>query len=225
MSVMLQNPDTVTSAVFLQFAKWPEAGRVKTRLVPALGVAGALQAHVTLVRAVLDNLCATGYPVQFWWDREALDADPGAELILDDVRAAGIGQWVQQGDTLGERMTAALGEALATFERAVVVGSDCPSVDPGYARDAVSALATHDVVLGPSDDGGYVLIGARRVVPDMLAGIEWGTPAVLRQTCERLERLGLRYCLLEPRWDVDEPEDWARFLKMAGETQPAGTAG
>lgn len=94
---MLQNPDTVTSAVFLQFAKWPEAGRVKTRLVPALGVAGALQAHVTLVRAVLDNLCATGYPVQFWWDREALDADPGAELILDDVRAAVSGSGCSRG--------------------------------------------------------------------------------------------------------------------------------
>jgi len=210
------NPDSFHSAVFLQFAKWPEAGRVKTRLEPALGIAGALQAHISLTRAVLDNLYATGYPVQFWWDRDQPEPPPAAELILRDLERAGIGQRVQQGTTLGERMAAALAEALQSYGRALIVGSDCPSVDPGYARDAVAALSSHDVVLGPSDDGGYVLLGARKLAPAMLADIDWGTPAVLRQTCARLEQLGLSYCLLEPRWDVDEPEDWARFQRLVG---------
>ena len=201
------------SAVFLQFAKWPEAGRVKTRLMPELGAVGALEAHITLTLAVLDNLCATGYPVEFWWDR-LVDDHPGiAASILEEVDGAGLVQGLQQGDTLGEKMHAALSQSLYDYDRALVVGSDCPSVDPDYARKAVACLADYDVVLGPSDDGGYVLIGASRVAEGMLDNIAWGTPDVLAQTCERLDAVGLSYCLLEPRWDVDEPEDWARFLR------------
>ncbi|KMQ73882.1 TIGR04282 family arsenosugar biosynthesis glycosyltransferase [Marinobacter subterrani] len=201
-------------AVFLQFAKWPEAGRVKTRLIPELGPAGALEAHIRLTLAVLDNLCATGYAVEFWWDRLVDDHPLEAASILEEVDGAGLVQGVQQGDTLGEKMFAALSQSLCDYDRALVVGSDCPSVDPEYARRAVACLADHDVVLGPSDDGGYVLIGASRVVDGMLDNIAWGTPDVLAQTCERLDAAGLSYVLLEPRWDVDEPEDWARFLRI-----------
>ncbi|SFN24017.1 TIGR04282 family arsenosugar biosynthesis glycosyltransferase [Marinobacter pelagius] len=200
------------SAVFLQFAKWPEAGKVKTRLMPELGPVGALEAHIRLTLKVLDNLCATGYPVEFWWDREVDEPTGEALPILEEVEGAGLIQMVQQGSSLGERMEAALGQSLQEYDRALIVGSDCPSVDPDYARHAVACLSDHDVVLGPSDDGGYVLIGASRVVEGMLDDIEWGTPQVLHQTCERLEKAGLSYFLLEPRWDVDEPEDWARFL-------------
>ena len=202
------------SAVFLQFAKWPEAGRVKTRLIPELGVAGALDAHIRLTLAVLDNLCATGYPVEFWWDRLVDDYPAEAASILEEVDGAGLFQGVQQGDSLGDRMFAALSQSLGDYDRALIVGGDCPSVDPDYARQAVACLADHDVVLGPSDDGGYVLIGASRVVEGMLDNVAWGTPDVLAQTCERLDAAGLSYCLLEPRWDVDEPEDWARFLRL-----------
>lgn len=73
------------------------------------------------------------------------------------------------------------------------------------------------MVLGPSNDGGYVLIGARKLTADALAGIEWGTPMVLEQTLERMEKAGLSVYVLEPRWDVDEPEDWQRFRRMVGE--------
>ncbi|MBU2955081.1 TIGR04282 family arsenosugar biosynthesis glycosyltransferase [Marinobacter sp. F3R08] len=205
--------NSLPSAVFLQFAKWPEAGRVKTRLMPELGPAGALDAHIRLTLAVLDNLCATGYPVEFWWDRPADDRPGEAASIIEELEGAGLDQKVQEGNSLGERMHRSLEQSLRHFDRALVVGSDCPSVDPDYARKAVACLDKHDVVLGPSDDGGYVLIGASRVVEGMLDDIAWGTPAVLAQTCERLEAAGLSYYLLEPRWDVDEPEDWARFLR------------
>ncbi|WP_296934928.1 TIGR04282 family arsenosugar biosynthesis glycosyltransferase [uncultured Marinobacter sp.] len=201
------------SAVFLQFAKWPEAGRVKTRLMPELGAVGALDAHVRLTLAVLDNLCATGYPVEFWWDRPVEDRHGDAAEIIEELDGAGLAQRIQEGGTLGERMHRALSQSLRSYDRALVVGSDCPSVDPDYARHAVACLADYDVVLGPSDDGGYVLIGASRVAEGMLDDIAWGTPEVLVQTRERLEASGLSYCLLEPRWDVDEPEDWARFLR------------
>lgn len=209
-------PDRNTpTAVLMQFAKWPEEGRVKTRLMPALGAGGALRAHITLTLAVLDNLCATGYPVQFWWDRELERAPSEADSIVRNLERAGLEQKIQQGPTLGDRMLAALGESLEQHSRAMVIGSDCPSVDPQYVRQALARLTDFDVVLGPSDDGGYVLIGASRVVPGMLDDIAWGTEQVLTQTLARMEKLGLRVSLMEPRWDVDEPEDWARFQRLA----------
>jgi len=200
-----------SNAVLMQFAKWPEAGRVKTRLIPALGVDGALRAHLTLTLAVLENLHRSGLTVQFWWDREVESAPVDAVEVVRAIEHRGLGQRIQQGANLGSRMLNALENGLQSHAYALIVGSDCPSVEPGYVHQAVSGLEHYDVVLGPSDDGGYVLIGARRIVPGMLDGIEWGTEGVLEQTCIRLEKLGLSVGLLEPRWDVDEPEDWARF--------------
>lgn len=210
-------PDTNTSSVVLmQFAKWPEEGRVKTRLMPLLGPAGACEAHITLSLTVLENLCSTGYLVQFWWDRSLEPAPEEAMVILNRLEAAGSGieQRFQSGVTLGHRMLAAMSESLESCDYALVIGSDCPSVAPDYIHQAVKALASYDIVLGPSDDGGYVLIGARRVIPGMLDGIAWGTAGVLEQTQRRLNKLGLRVHLLEPLWDVDEPEDWQRFQRV-----------
>lgn len=217
---MLDMIETETSSVVLmQFSKWPEVGRVKTRLMPLLGGIGACEAHITLTLAVLDNLSNVGYPVQFWWDRQLETIPEEAESILHrlnylEIDGVNIEQKVQSGQTLGDRMLAALTESLEAFKYGLIIGSDCPSVDPDYVHQAVNALAECDVVLGPSDDGGYVLIGASRVVPGMLDDIEWGTPQALVQTQNRLEKLGLRITLLEPRWDVDEPEDWLRFQQL-----------
>jgi len=210
---MPTNPET--PALVMQFSKWPEEGRVKTRLMPALGSRGALDAHIRLSLNVLENLIASGLPVQFWWDRD-LDAAPEAAAgVLAALDAAGIATGIQQGENLGQRMEAALALALESHGKAVVVGSDCPSVDPDYVRQAVSALDNSDVVLGPSNDGGYVLIGVRKVVPGMLDNVTWGTESVLSQTRDRLAGQGLSVSLLAPRWDVDEPEDWQRYLRLS----------
>ncbi|KAA1171170.1 glycosyltransferase [Marinobacter salinexigens] len=206
--------NTTSNAVLMQFAKWPEEGRVKTRLMPALGAVGALEAHLELTLAVLDNLCTSGYPVQFWWDRELENPPREAESIVRNLEGAGLEQRFQEGKTLGDKMMAALGHSLQSCSRAIVIGSDCPSVDPQYVRDAIACLSESDVVLGPSNDGGYVLIGARRVVDGMLDGIEWGTERVMDQTLARLKDSGLSVRLLEPRWDVDEPEDWERYQSL-----------
>lgn len=201
-------------ALVIQFAKWPQGGRVKTRLMPALGERGALSAHLALTGAVLGNLQATGLPLAFWWDRAAPAKHEGDEL-LRRLQNLGIPQGVQTGTDLGERMTRALSGGLEHYERVVIVGSDCPSVDPDYVHQAVAELEENDLVLGPSEDGGYVLIGARRVVPGLLADINWGTEQVRQQTLARAQALGLSCTCLPERWDVDEPEDWQRFLALS----------
>ncbi|WP_421840897.1 TIGR04282 family arsenosugar biosynthesis glycosyltransferase [Marinobacter algicola] len=209
------NPDA--SALVMQFSKWPEAGRVKTRLMPELGAEGAMEAHIRLSLAVLDNLVASGYIVRFLWDRELKSTPEGATPVLERLEAHGVAQALQQGGVLGERMLQALEVGLRGFGKAMIVGSDCPSVDADYVRAAVAALDEVDVVLGPSEDGGYVLIGARRVIPGMLADVAWGTDKALSQTCDRLTQAGVSFRLLPQRWDVDEPEDWHRFTG-----QPSG---
>lgn len=198
--------------VLLQFAKWPEPGRVKTRLIPALGVEGALEAHLLLTTTVLTQLAVTELPLQFWWDRAVDTVPEHAYKIVSALKQRAVVQRTQAGADLGERMCHALEASLAQYDKVVIVGSDCPSVEEQYVTQALAALDESDLVLGPSDDGGYVLIGARRTEPGMLDDIAWGSPDVLAQTCERLSAKGLTVSLLEPRWDVDEPEDWQRFL-------------
>lgn len=201
-------------ALVIQFAKWPCRGRVKTRLMPALGESGALSAHLSLTGEVLANLQGTGLPLAFWWDREAPLEHEGAGL-LRQLDAHGIPQRVQTGTDLGERMTRALRAGLEQYERVLIVGSDCPSVDPDYVHQALAQLEDTDLVLGPSEDGGYVLIGASRLLPGLLDDIDWGTGSVLRQTLSRAAALGLSCACLPERWDVDEPEDWQRFLALS----------
>jgi rSAM/selenodomain-associated transferase 1 len=202
------------SALVMQFAKWPEAGRVKTRLMPELGEQGALEAHITLSLAVLNQVSTSGCEVRFFWDRDMACAPEAAAPILARIEALGIKQSVQRGNVLGERMESALAEGLAERDKALIVGSDCPSVDGGYIRQALQALEEVDVVLGPSDDGGYVLIGARTHVAGMLADVSWSTDQALADTLLALERKGLTCSQLSPRWDVDEPGDWRRFTRQ-----------
>lgn len=198
----------------MQFAKWPQKGQVKTRLAAELGERKALEAHLVLTDTVLKNLMDSGYPLTFWWDRELTETPIEAEGILLRLRKGGIPQRVQQGADLGERMANALDEAIAHAGAGMIVGSDCPAVTPDYVRRAAQALETADVVIGPSNDGGFVLIGAKRSVPGMLEGPAWGSEQALAQTQTALHEKGLQVECLEPLWDVDEPEDWARFQRL-----------
>ncbi|WP_328188281.1 TIGR04282 family arsenosugar biosynthesis glycosyltransferase [Marinobacter sp. OP 3.4] len=205
-----------------QFAKWPHKGRVKTRLAATLGDDGALHAHVTLTLTVLEQLRLCGYPLALAWDHDLDEPPAEAGPILNAVAGYGIGQLIQQGRDLGERMTQALSRGLQEADRAIVVGSDCPSVDADYVDQAVAALEEADVVFGPSDDGGYVLIGARRTTPGMLREVAWGSETALEESVAAVSNAGLSVATLAPRWDVDEPEDWARFLSEFGQSPTGG---
>lgn len=202
------------STLVIQFCKWPVAGEVKTRLIPALGVQGALAAHVTLSCAVLRNLLGSRYPVELWWDREPGGISEADSAVLTDlIGQSGVVQRVQKGEDLGQRMLGALADGLERAERVIIVGSDCPAVEAEYVSSAVEALEKADVVLGPAEDGGYVLIGARRLNRAMFDAVAWGTPGALLQTARSCEAVGLSAAQLEMRWDVDEVSDWRRFLQ------------
>jgi hypothetical protein len=107
-------------------------------------------------------------------------------------------------------MHRALARALRGAERAVLIGADCPALTPAYLREAIAALEGADVVLGPARDGGYVLVGARRVAPALFDGIAWGSSRVLDEQRACLRALGWRWSELATLWDVDRPEDLER---------------
>ena len=205
------------AAVLLQFAKWPEPGSVKTRLAATLGAEKALAAHVRLTHHVLANLLASGLPLEFWWDHRSTLIPAAAVPLMKLLDHRRLPQRIQRGNDLGERMTGALTDSLESYEKAIIVGSDCPEVDAAYLDEALDALESRDLVLGPSADGGYVLIGARKTVAGMLDGVDWGTSRVLAQTCRRLDRAGLSWYSLRPSWDVDELQDWHRFRALYGD--------
>lgn len=189
------------------FAKAPEPGSAKTRLIPALGEEGAARLHARFVHHAI---------------RTALGADAGeVELCCAPDRhhpffgraAAyfGVALADQAGRDLGERMASAFRRGLAQGA-VILVGTDCPALASADIRAAHEALEDGaDAVFVPVEDGGYVLIGLRRFDSLLFSGIDWGTEQVMRQTRARLAELGWRWRELAMRWDVDRPEDLARL--------------
>lgn len=189
-------------------ARAPVAGRVKTRLIPALGAQGACDLQQLLLERAL-QLPASGFSERFLW----LDDLPGAELqALADAQAWTL---VEQpvGD-LGERMRRIATLGLADSDAVILIGNDCPALDGIYLQAACRALQEHPVVIGPAEDGGYVLLGLRSMAPTLFSDMPWGTERVFDLTLQRLQQLGWPPALLPALWDVDRPEDLSRLAAL-----------
>ncbi len=204
-------------ALLIQFARTPVVGGVKTRLVPELGEEGACALHIELVRHTCDQLLAAALgPLEIWVAGSA-EHPVFADCLA--VGAAALRQ--QQGADLGERMFSALRDGLDRAERVLLVGSDCPELDPDYLAGALNALDGAPVVFGPAADGGYVLVGAKAVTEALFTGIAWGESSVLAKTLERAESLGWRVATLATKADIDRPEDLQRWRGVATKPAPA----
>jgi uncharacterized protein len=190
------------------FAKAPEPGKVKTRLIPALGEAGAAALYRRLamhsLRVATDAQLG---PVELW-----CASDAGDPFFRECERRFGMSLHSQGEGDLGARIQRAFGAALARAGRAILVGSDIPALSAQYLRDAERALvAGNDAVIGPAEDGGYVLIGLSRCDAALFREIPWGGPRVLPETRLRIAALRWRLAELPALWDVDRPEDLERL--------------
>jgi rSAM/selenodomain-associated transferase 1 len=193
------------SECLIIFTRYPEPGKTKTRLIPALGAEGA----ATLQRQMTEHTLAQVKELQ------------AKRLVSVEVYFVGGNQqlmqsWLgtsviyrQQGDgDLGRRMAIAFQTALeAGKQRVVVIGTDCPDLKAQLMVKAFHALEQHDLVLGPAQDGGYYLIGLCRLIPELFTGISWSTAEVLQQTMSIAQRLELAVAYLPRLSDVDRPED------------------
>ena len=184
-------------------AKAPTAGFAKTRLIPALGAAGA----AALAARLLEHAV-----------REARDAGLGTvELCCAPGAAhsafralAGLARLSDQGEgDLGQRMARAFERAFAAGERRVLlIGSDAPALVAGVLREAAQQLAGSDAVFVPTLDGGYALVGLRQKnCPALFDRMTWSCATVMRETRARLAAAGLSHVELAPLADIDEPAD------------------
>ena len=187
------------------FARAPVPGQAKTRLIPLLGADGAAALQRRLIERTLATACAVpGARVTLWVAGDAVHP-----FVADAANRFGVALAEQHGADLGARMHHAFEAAGAPL---VLVGTDCPRLSSADLAAAAGSLSTHDVVLQPANDGGYVLIGLARPQPQLFESIDWGGPQVLQQTRGRIADLGLRCALRPPLDDLDTPADLQRAL-------------
>jgi rSAM/selenodomain-associated transferase 1 len=198
------SPEPVTVAIL---AKAPLPGLAKTRLVPALGADGAaaLQARM-IARAVETARAANVGPISIW---AAPDLHHPAFQTI--AAQSGVELARQPDGDLGLRMLTALEAAGGP---AIVIGTDCPALQPAHLRAAAEALAGGiDAVVIPVEDGGYALIGMRDPEPALFTDMRWSTNGVMTETRRRLTRLSLSWREPARLWDVDLPEDIERLRR------------
>ena len=196
-------------ARLLIFSKAPQPGQVKTRLIPLLGSAGAASLYRkfledVLARMTVSRLC----PVELHCDPDAKQ-----EFFQHCRRQFPITLCGQTTGDLGQRMSQALHRCIRQNAPAVLIGADCPTLTAADVEMALEQLAGgSDLVIGPSPDGGYYLIGMQAHHAGLFTGIPWGTDRVLECTLQQARNLGLQYRLLEARNDIDTPDDYLAWL-------------
>ena len=195
------------------FARAPETGKVKTRLIPSLGADGAARlqsalTHRTLAMTTGARLC----PVELW-----CSPDRYHPFFTHCRRQYPVTLHDQVTGHLGEKMKCAIANGLAHSRYVILVGTDCPVL---CSEDIVETL-NHldqgaDVSLKPAEDGGYVLIGMRKRVDTIFDGIPWGTGDVMKITRQRLHELSVEYRETPVTWDLDRPDDLHRYRETSG---------
>ncbi|MDP3878593.1 MAG: TIGR04282 family arsenosugar biosynthesis glycosyltransferase [Methylobacter sp.] len=202
-----QYPDTVIQV----FCKAPIAGQVKTRLITELITAEqAMQVHVELTERVLTLLHEAALcPVQLWCSPTLED-----DFFRQWAASYSLTLHRQSACGLGGRMSDAMNAGLQVFKRVLLIGCDCPSLITDDFKQAINALKHGaDVVLAPTEDGGYSLIGVNKPQTALLRDndMPWGTAQVLAITRERIKQQQLKGHEIRLQWDIDTPEDLSRY--------------
>lgn len=197
-------------AVVLVFAKAPVIGEVNTRLIPDIGVNAATQLQAELIHSRLENFNKNNLcKVELW-----CSPDSNHDFFQACQKQYDVALFDQQGNDLGERMSQSIKESLQRFKRVVLIGTDAPSLALEHIEQAIKQLGDHDVVIGPAEDGGYVLIGMSRHCDEVFQSVEWGSDTVLEDTRENIMNNNLTSFELEPCWDIDRVEDYLRYKKI-----------
>lgn len=197
------------------FAKAPIAGQVKTRLCPPLTPDEAATLHGSFVLDTLERTKAAVATLKLPLDRY-LACAPSSTLVFFRImeERQGVKLLDQVGEDLGARMAQVFDTLFAQgYKHVFIVGTDTPSLPLERYQQALAALESHDLVLGPALDGGYYLIGLTRPIPDLFTGIPWSTEQVLALTQEKAGALGVKTALLAPWRDIDTIDDLQALIE------------
>lgn len=193
----------MTSDALLILAKNPEQGRVKTRLAKTLGASRALSIYKELYTQTLTLAAAfedvTAYVFQ------------SAERDSNWFPSSRLQSRLQVDGDLGDRMLEALREGLKEHEKAVMIGADCPGLEASHLKKSFSTLDQVDLVLGPSEDGGFYLLGSKEPYPDLFLNRSWSHEEVFARTVDLACQLGLSLYILPELYDIDYEADWQRW--------------
>lgn len=193
-----------TPPILVLFAKFPVPGYAKTRLIPAIGPEGSARVHRHLTERTVTTLLASGSAV---------------EIRYSGASEANFRDWLGDRVALVEQVEGGLTERLIDAGRHgphIFFGADTPDLTVGIVRAAMDALESHDVVIGPAEDGGYYLIGLATARQELMIDMPWSTPEVLPETLRRCEIYGLSTTILPTLSDCDTPSDLARWPDLVG---------
>jgi rSAM/selenodomain-associated transferase 2/rSAM/selenodomain-associated transferase 1 len=203
-SILMHTRRYSLSGRLIVFCRYPVPGRTKTRLIPHLGPVGAADLHRYLTEIIYSR--ARKFARENYVD---------LEIRFEGSSIQRMKRWLgtsakiskQGSGNLGIRMNNSFSNAFRNgFKRVVLIGTDIPHLTEEVLENAFNALDDKDVVLGPSTDGGYWLIGLKRPV-DLFRDVEWGKDTVLKQTLDLVKEHGLNASLLEPLSDIDDCQD------------------
>lgn len=196
---MQHSAGIVMEQALIIFIKNPVLGKVKTRLASSIGEPAALEIYKSLMdhtRLMVAGIDAAR--LLFYSDRvERHDSWPEKKFSKN----------VQQGDDLGARMLNAF-KQVSDYDKKIIIGSDCPGINPQLIEQAYTHLDFHDVVIGPASDGGFYLLGMNAIIPELFGNISWSTDQVLPEIVKILQQKRLLYKLLPTLRDIDTLEDW-----------------
>jgi uncharacterized protein len=197
----------MSEAALVVMAKQPQPERTKTRLCPPFTPLEAAQFYEALLKDTL-SLAASIDELHL----AVAITPPESHAYFQSIAPAGTLLLPVTGVDIGECLIRALSALLERgYNRALALNADGPSLPPGYLRQAVKALEENDLVLGPGEDGGYYLVGLKKMQVDLFQNITWSTSQVLKQTLLRAESLKLDVAMNLPWYDVDLPADVDRL--------------
>jgi uncharacterized protein len=187
------------------FAKPPVPGRVKTRLAPLLGSGGAAELAKALLQDTWDSVSALP------WAKRVLASTEGG---LQDFLRGPVEIWLQGQGDLGARLENISRRALSDHPSVISIGADSPGLPVKYLDQAREALNRADAVVGPSEDGGFYLLGLRKCPTGLLSGIPWSAPTTCLETIAKLQAAGLTVYILDDWFDVDTSQDLERLSTL-----------
>lgn len=191
------------------FVKYPEKGKVKIRLSKDIGTDKAVELYKTFVYDTIDKAKSIGMDVLIFSTPEEKNEET-KKWIGKEFK-----HFIQNGRNLGMRMKNAFKAVFEVgYEKAIIIGSDSPDLPKVYLEQAFEKLVNNSIVLGPSKDGGYYLIGLNNnsAINEIFENIEWSTSGVLKNTIGSIERTRNSYYLLPEWYDIDTKEDLKRFM-------------
>ena len=203
----------------LVYLKYPEPGRVKTRLAATIGFDAAAELYRGWIGVVLGRLQSLRPAVTIIGaiDGAGPEAFAAWGALVD-------GWWQQPGGDLSARLDAGFKFAHAADGPVLAIGTDCLEIEPDAIRDALGLLRGHDAVFGPTGDGGYYLVGTARYLSGFFTAIRWSSPDTLRDHFLRCHESDWRAELLPVRDDIDTWEDWVAYCRRTGaEVAPPST--